>query len=336
MMSSSAAAPIILFAEMPEAEGRDIAAERCALPPNADVRRYVHRGDRDALLAACRDASAIITDYVPFTADVLAALRGKPMLSVLGTGYDSVDVSAAAALGIPVAAVGEYCTEEVADHTLALLLALNRRLLDYHHQVQVEHDFRWNRVQGLRRLAGQTLGLVGFGRIGQAVARRAQGFGLRVIAHDPVVDPGHAAAQGVELVSLDEIYACADILSLHCNLSPENRGMLDSSAFSRMEKKPLLLNVARGGLLNEAALAQALDAGRLAGAALDVLATDSPELPGHPLAGRKDVLLTPHVAFYSETAMAELARICAGNVTAWWEGRPGEVFRWVSRVERHA
>lgn len=335
-MSSPTSAPIILFAEMPEAEGRDIAAERHALPSNADVRRYVHRGERDALLSACRDAAAIITDYVPFTADVLARLAAKPMISVLGTGYDSVDVNAAAELGIPVAAVGEYCTEEVADHTLALLLSLNRRLLDYHHQVQVEHDFRWNRVQGLRRLSGQILGLVGFGRIGQAVARRAQGFGLRVIAHDPLADAGRAAALGVELVSLEEIYARADIVSLHCNLSPDNRGMLDAKAFSRMERQPLLLNVARGGLVNEPALAAALDAGRVSGAGLDVLATDSPELPGHPLAGRRDVLLTPHVAFYSGTAMAELARISAGNVTAWWEGRPGEVFRWVNRVERHA
>ena len=184
------------------------------------------------------------------------------MISVLGTGFDSVDVHAATQLGIPVAAVGEYCTGEVADHTLALLLALNRRLLDYHRQVQVEHDFRWNRVQGLRRLAGQTLGLVGFGRIGQAVARRAQGFGLAVLAHDPMVPPEHAAALGVELVPLDELYSRADILSLHCNLSPENRGMLDAAAFARMARQPLLLNVARGGLVDEAALLEALEIGR--------------------------------------------------------------------------
>jgi phosphoglycerate dehydrogenase-like enzyme len=335
-MSLSAPAPLILFAEMPEAEGRDIAAELHSLPSNAVVRRYVHRGDVQALLEAARDASAIITDYVPFTAEVLAALPNTPMISVLGTGYDSVDVNAAARLGIPVAAVGEYCTDEVADHTLALLLALNRRLLDYHRQVQVEHDFRWNRVQGVHRLSGQTLGLVGFGRIGQAVARRAQGFGLKVVAHDPVVEPSRAAALDVELLSLDELYARADIVSLHCNLSPQNRGMLDAGAFARTVRRPLLLNVARGGLVNEAALAEALDAGRIAGAALDVLATDSPELPGHPLAGRDDVLLTPHVAFYSETSMAELARICAGNVTAWLEGRADEVFRWVNCVERGA
>ena len=331
-MNVRADPPLILFAEMPEAEGRDISGELRYLPADAQVRRYVHRGDTGALLKACEGATAIITDYVPFSGQVLSRLSARPMLSVLGTGFDSVDVTAAATLGIPVAAVGEYCTEEVADHTLALLLALNRRLLDYHHQVQVEHDFRWNRVRGLRRLSGQTLGLVGFGRIGQAVARRAQGFGLTVVAHDPVVDPAHAAALGVRLLSVDELYARVDILSLHCNLGPHNRGMLDRAAFAQMRRRPLLLNVARGGLVDEAALVEALDAGVLAGAGLDVIATDSPELPGHVLAGRPDVLLTPHVAFYSDTAMAELARICASNITAWLESRPDDVFRWVNRV----
>ncbi len=332
-MTPSADGALILFAEMPEADGRDISIEQRALPDGAGVRRYVHHGDVAALLEACRGVDAILTDYVPFTAEVLAALGARPMISVAGTGFDSVDIAAAARLGIPVAAVGEYCTEEVADHTLALLLALNRRLLEYHQQVQVAHDFRWNLVRGLRRLSGQTLGLVGFGRIGQAVARRAQGFGLVVVAHDPVIDPALASARGVRLLPLDELYASADIVSLHCNLGPQSRGMLDRAAFACMRRRPLLLNVARGGLVDEAALVEALDAGALAGAGLDVLATDSPDLARHPLAGRPDVLLTPHVAFYSDTAMTELARISAGNIAAWLEGRPDDVFRWVNRVE---
>jgi D-3-phosphoglycerate dehydrogenase len=322
---------LILFAEMPEADGRDVSIEQRNLPPGARVRRYVHHGDVASLLAACRGVDAILTDYVPFTAEVLGRIEGRPMISVAGTGFDSVDVAAATSLGFPVAAVGEYCTEEVADHTLALLLALNRRLVDYHHQVQVQHDFRWNLVRGLRRLSGQTLGIVGLGRIGQAVARRAQGFGLEVVACDPVVDAAVARAQGLRLLSLVELYASADIISLHCNLGPESRGMLGQEAFAQMRRRPLLLNVARGGLVDEAALLEALDAGLIAGAGLDVLATDSPDLAHHPLAGRPDVLLTPHVAFYSDTAMAELARISAGNITAWIEGRAGDVFRWVVR-----
>ncbi len=335
-MSTDTAGARVLFAEMPEAAGRDISIERRNLPPGTRIERYIHHGDTAALLAACRGADAILTDYVPFTAEVLGKLEGRPMISVAGTGFDSVDATAAAALGIPLAAVGEYCTDEVADHTLALLLALNRRLLDYHRQVQQEHDFCWNRVTGLRRLSGQTLGLVGLGRIGQAVARRAQGFGLAVIAYDPVVDAAAAARLGVQLLPLEQLLAKADIISLHCNLGAHNRGMFGREAFAQMRQRPLLLNVARGGLVDEAALVEALDAGRLAGAGLDVLATDSPDLARHPLAGRPDVLLTPHVAFYSDTAMAELARISAGNIAAWLEGRPDDVFRWVHRGEGRA
>jgi D-3-phosphoglycerate dehydrogenase len=229
-----------------------------------------------------------------------------------------------------VSCIGEYCTDEVADHTLALLLALNRRLLAYHHQVQAEHDWRWNAVHGVRRLAGQTLGLVGFGRIGQAVCRRALGFGLRVLVCDPLADASMASRHGVRATGLEELLAEADIISLHCNLNASNRGLLDSAAFALMRRKPFLLNVARGGLIVESDLVDALDRGLVAGAALDVLTEDSPDLARHPLAGRKDVLLTPHVAFYSESSLADLRRISAQNVRSFLEGRPDQVFRLVS------
>jgi D-3-phosphoglycerate dehydrogenase len=322
--------PRIVFAEMPEAEGRDLSVERATLPPGARIERFVFRGDREALVAACRDADAVLTDYAPFDAEVLARLGRCRLISVAATGYDCVDLAAAAAQGIAVCCVAEYCTDEVADHALALLLALNRRLLDYHRQVQEAHDWRWDRVRGLRRLRGQTLGLVGVGRIGQAVCRRALGFGLRVLASDPLLDDAAVERHGAHRASLDEIYAEADVLSLHCNLDAQSRGMLDRAAFARMCRRPLLINVARGALVVEADLVDALDRGLLGGAALDVLAEDSPDLARHPLAGRHDVLLTPHVAFYSETALAELRRISAHNVTAALEGRDGEVFRFVA------
>lgn len=317
----------VLFAEMPEAEGRDLAIERAHLPAGAQIRRFVYRGDPSALIEAARDAEAILTDYVPFDLRVLGALGRCRILSVAGTGYDCVDVPAAAARGIAVSCVGEYCTDEVADHALALLLALNRRLLDFHQQVQQQHDWRWNTLSGLRRLRGQTLGLIGFGRIGQAVCRRALGFGLEVIAADPLVDAATAGRHGARLTTIDEVFAAADIISLHCNVDAANRGLLDRTAFARMQRRPLLINVARGALVVEPDLVEALDRGQLAGAALDVLVEDSPDLAQHPLAGRADVLLTPHVAFLSEAALADLRRISAGNIRAFLEGRPQEVFR---------
>jgi phosphoglycerate dehydrogenase-like enzyme len=328
--------PTVVFAEMPEAAGRDLSVERRHLPDGARVVPFTFHGDRDALVAACRDADAILTDYVPFDRGVLGALARCRIISVAATGWDCVDVGAAAERGIRVACIGEYCTEEVADHALALLLALERRLLAYHRQVQDGKDWRWNEVRGARRLAGQVLGLVGFGRIGRAVCRRALGFGMKVIACDPRVDAGTIARHGARRVELSELLEQSDVISLHSNLEGGSRGLLDAGAFARMKKRPYLVNVARGALVVESDLVAALDRGLIAGAALDVLADESPDLARHPLAGREDVLLTPHVAFYSEQALEDLRRISADNIRQFLEGRPERVFRLVSPAEAAA
>ena len=318
---------------MPEAAGRDLSIERQHLPAAARVGTFTYGGDPRTLIEACRDADAIVTDYVPFGRAVLAELKRCRIISVAATGWDCVDIRAAAERGIGVSCIGEYCTDEVADHALALLLALNRRLVAYHHQVQAGHDWRWNVVRGVHRLAGQTLGLIGFGRIGRAVCRRALGFGLRVIACDPLVDSPMAGRHGARAASLEELLAESDIISLHCNLNAASRGLLNRATFALMRRKPLLLNVARGGLIVESDLVEALDEGLVTAAALDVLAEDSPDLDHHPLAGRQDVLLTPHVAFYSDSALADLRRISAQNVRAFLEGRPDAVFRLVTPAE---
>jgi phosphoglycerate dehydrogenase-like enzyme len=328
------AAPLVVLAEMPEASGRDLSIERKHLPASARVETFTYRGDRDALIAACRDADAILTDYVPFDDSVLRHLQRCRIVSVAATGWDCVDVSAAAAHGILVSCVGEYCTQEVADHTLALMLALSRRLFDYDRQVQLRKDWRWNEIRDVQRLDGRTLGIVGFGRIGQAVRRRARAFGLEVLACDPQTTGAEAAHRlSARLCGFEELLESSHIISLHCNLHVGNRGLLNAAAFARMRLRPFLVNVARGGLIVEADLVRALDEGRVRGAALDVLAEDSPDLTRHPLAGRADVLLTPHVAFYSEAALDDLRRISAQNVAACLQGRPGDVFRLVSAAE---
>ena len=277
--------PVIVFAEMPEAAGRDLSIERQQLPPSACIETFTYRGDKEALIDACRDADAILTDYVPFDDSVLQHLHRCRIISVAATGWDCVDVAAAAARGIGVSCVGEYCTQEVADHTLALLLALNRRLLAYHEQVQTHRDWRWNEVRDVQRLAGRTMGLIGFGRIGQAVCRRARAFGLEVLASDPRIDEQTARRHEARLCDVDELLAASHIVSLHCNLHAGNLGLLNRDAFARMRLKPLLINVARGGLIVEADLVRALDDGQVSGAALDVLAQDSPDL-GAPSTGR--------------------------------------------------
>jgi D-3-phosphoglycerate dehydrogenase len=216
---------------------------------------------------------------------------------------------------------------------VALLLALNRRLLAYHEQVQTHLDWRWNEVRGVQRLAGRTLGLIGFGRIGQAVCRRARAFGLEVLASDPQIDEQTARRHDARLCDVDELLAASHIVSLHCNLHAGNVGLLNRDAFARMRQRPLLINVARGALIVEADLVRALDQAQVSGAALDVLAQESPDLAHHPLAGRADVLLTPHVAFYSEASLEDLRRISAQNIRAYLQGKPAEVFRLVSAAE---
>lgn len=327
MIRTQLMAAEILVAEMPEGRGRDLAIERAHLPEGARIRRFTWQGDARALAEACRGAQAVLTDYVPFTREVLADVEGLRMISVAATGWDCVNTAAAKEFGIAVTSVADYCTDEVADHTLALLLALNRRLRDYDRQVQRDHSWRWDDIRDIRPLKGQTLGLIGCGRIGRAVARRAQAFGLRVIAFDPFIDAASAREVGIAPVGYDELLAGSDIISLHCALGPHNAGMLDARAFAAMARRPLLINVARGALVVERDLVAALDAGQLTAAALDVLAEDSPDLANHPLCGRDDVLLTPHIAFYSDGSLASLRRISADNIRHFLQGRPEMVSR---------
>lgn len=233
--------------------------------------------------------------------------------------------------GIAVMANGPYCTQEVADHTLALLLALNRRLMDYHRGVQADGLWKWDAFPDIRRLEGQTLGILGFGAIGRAVARRAQAFGIRVVAHDPFVPESLAREMDVELLDAPELLARADVVSNHMNLNETSRGFFNRETFALMRRKPLLINVGRGETVIEADLARALDEGVVSGAGLDVLAQEEPELEGHPLRGRPNVILTPHMAFYSDTALFDCLRIACQNLTYYLNGEHDKVNRFVPR-----
>ena len=226
---------------------------------------------------------------------------------------------------------GPYCTQEVADHTLALLLALNRRLMDYHRGVQADGLWKWDAFPDIRRLEGQTLGILGFGAIGRAVARRAQAFGIRVVAHDPFVPESLAREMDVELLDAPELLARADVVSNHMNLNETSRGFFNRETFALMRRKPLLINVGRGETVIEADLARALDEGVVSGAGLDVLAQEEPELEGHPLRGRPNVILTPHMAFYSDTALFDCLRIACQNLTYYLNGEHDKVNRFVPR-----
>jgi D-3-phosphoglycerate dehydrogenase len=260
-------------------------------------------------IAEAADCDALLNTYAgPITADVMAKMPRCRIIARYGIGVDTIDLAAATAAGIIVTNNPTYCIEEVAEHTMALLLACARKVALYDRLVR---GARWEVPPGkpMFRLAGRTLGLVGFGNIARQVAARAAAFGMKVIFADPFV------AEGAGKVELDEVLRESDFVSVHPPLTPQTRGMIGDDAFSKMKPTAFLVNCSRGPVVDTQALVRALDAGKIAGCALDTI--DPEPLPDpHPLRGRENVILTPHVAWYSEQALVGLQA-----------GAPGEVKR---------
>lgn len=319
----------VVVAEIPENAGRELSVERSILGPDIELVHYACDGNEDRLTAACLDADAVLTDYSPFSRKVIEQLPRCRLISVAATGYDKVDLKAAADAGIRVCAIDEYCTDEVADHAMLLMLALCRRLPEYHEQVQKDKRWQFDSLSGLARMRDLALGIVGFGKIGQALARRAGGFGLKLMAYDPFPNEEKAADLGVRLCGLDQLFSEANIISLNCGLSANNKHLLDASAFRKMNQKPFVINCALGALIDEAALVEALDNGNISGAGLDVLGEESPDLRTSKLTGRGNVILTPHVAFYSDASILENRRISTGNIRLFLDGKHENVRRYV-------
>jgi D-3-phosphoglycerate dehydrogenase len=293
----------------------------CDHPDVAAEQRIFGRAGLEVELASCRtegeviaagrDAIALLTQYAPVTAEVLARLPECRAVGRYGTGVDNVDAVAARARGVALVSVPDYSLEEVANHTTALILTLVRGVVRLDASV---HAGRWDfRGAGrLRRASAQQLGVIGLGRIGDAVASRAQTLGFAVAGYDPVApDTGQ-----VSRLPFTELLATSDVISLHVPLSEATRHLLDDAAFALMKPGAVLVNTARGGLVDADALVRALDSGRLAGAALDVLDPEPPA-SGNALLLDERVIVTPHAAFYSEESLAELKRrVAEGLVTA--------------------
>jgi D-3-phosphoglycerate dehydrogenase len=285
--------------------------EKVLLPLGAELRSSASASAED-ILAVAAEADALIVCYAKIPADLIRGLARCKVIGRTGLGVDNIDLLAARERKIAVTYVPDYCIGEVSDHAMALLLALARKVTFSNTMVQ---SGRWEMasVVPVRRLAGQVLGLVGFGNIPRAVAPKAKALGLRLIAHDPFVRSESFAAAGVEGVDFDTLLASSDIISVHAPLTPKTRGMLGSDAFARMKVGAFIINTARGPLIEQGALIAALDAGKLGGAALDVVEIE-PLTADSPLLGRSNVLLTPHTAFYSVEALVELQSKCATDV----------------------
>lgn len=294
------------------------AARRVLSAIGADL-QLAPQATPDQIVSTAAGADALLVTYAKITADIIQKMPRCRIISRFGIGVDNVDLAAATARKIVVTKVPDYCIDEVSDHTLALLLAAGRKIALANAQV---HAGRWEMpaVVPIHRLRGSVLGLVGFGRIPQLVAPKARAFGLTVIAHDPFVPREVFAREGVEYVDFKPLLARSDYVSIHTPLIPETRGLFNADAFGLMKPTAYLINTARGPIVDDTALAEALDAGRLAGAALDVMPQEPPV--GSPLLGRPNVIITPHTSFYSEESLVELQRKAAEEVVAVLTGRP--------------
>ena len=259
------------------------------------------------------DADALLVMYDKIDAELIDAMEHCRVISRTGIGVDNVDVEAATERGIFVTNVPDYCIPEVADHTLALALALERKIVDYDRSVR---DGEWDVFQGrpMHRLTEQTWGLVGFGNIAQAVASRAAALGMEQVAYDEYLDDEEISQHGARPVdSLTQVLETADVVSVHVPLTPETEGLIGESQLRSMRETAYLINCARGGIVDEHALADAIASGGIAGAGLDVL-SEEPPASDHPLRGESRVIITPHAAFNSEESVVELREKAARNV----------------------
>jgi D-3-phosphoglycerate dehydrogenase len=265
--------------------------------------RLAERPTPDSIVQVSRDADAVLVTYAKITADMIRQMTRCRIIARFGIGVDNVDISAATEAGIVVTRVPDYCIDEVSDHTLALLLALARKIPFANSHV---HAGRWemSSVVPIHRLRGKVLGLAGFGRIPQLVAPKAKAFGLKVVTYDPYVPQEVTTAAGVERVDFAELQKVSDYISIHTPLMPDTQGLFNADVFRHMKPTAYLINTARGPIVDEAALAHALDTGQLAGVALDVLSQEPPS--ASPLLGRENVILTPHMSFYSVESLVEL------------------------------
>lgn len=277
--------------------------------------------DPDEIARAASGAAAVFVYSGRFDQVLIDKLASCRVLARCGVGYDNIDIEAAWRRGILVTYVPAYGGVDVAEHAIALLFACARRLGQSDRAVQAGDWPRYADLGLMRRIAGRTLGLLGFGRIARQVAVKAKALDLAVLAHDPFVDAVTAHDLGVQLVDFQELFTRSDFLSVHLPLTKGTMHLVDEGALSLMHREAYLINTSRGAVIDQGALVRALDAGRIAGVGLDVLEREPPQLADGVL-GRANVLISPHSAAYTEEALAEVRRTALLDVLLVLQGQP--------------
>lgn len=299
----------------------DLSIEEGILRP-AGVRVVSRQCKTEAeLIELCADADAVITQFARINAAVIGGLRRARAVVRYGIGVDNIDLEAARARDLPVCNVPDYCIDEVADQTLAFILALTRQVVAHHDHLR---NGQWGLsmpLSAMTALRGRTVGVVGFGRIGREVVRRLTAFKAVVRVFDPVVPAAEIEKLGAAAAAFDDVLTSADVLTLHCPSTPQTRRLMNAATFGRLKPGALFVNVSRGDLADPDALVAALQSGHLAGAALDVF--DPEPIPaGHPIRSLRNVILAPHIASCSVPAVTKLRESVARHALAAVRGEP--------------
>ncbi len=315
---------------------RIVVLDRATLAPEITIRRPQFAHDwveypstaPDDIDSRVQDAHIVITNKVPLSAELLGRLPTLELIAIAATGHDIIDLDAARDAGVAVLNVRRYAEDSVPEHTMALLLALTRQMPAYSASIA---DGAWQRAgqfcyfdAPIRTLAGRTLGLVGYGSIAQRVARMAHAFDMRVVAATRSGEGGLSADGLARLTALDELLRVADVISLHCPLTAATRHLIDAANIGKMRPGVVIINTARGGLVDEPALAAAVVSGAVAGVGLDVLSVEPPpnDNPLLALAGMANVIITPHIAWAATGAMQRLADQLVESIDAFVTGQP--------------
>ncbi|MBQ3132493.1 MAG: C-terminal binding protein [Clostridia bacterium] len=260
--------------------------------------------DPDIIVEAASDADALVVSYASIDADVISKLKKCKSVSKLGIGVNNIDVEAATKAGIRVMNAPSYCIEEVSDMIVAHTLSLTRGVPFYWNNIR---NGKWSR-EGCNtavRLCGKVFGFMGYGKIARRTAEKIRAFGMKIVAYDPYLTKEAAAAAGAELMELDDMLACADVISMNLPLTEETTGILNKEFFRKMKSSAVLINTARGPMLNEKDFCEAILSGEIAGAGLDVLCKEAYD-PENPIFNLPNVVITPHAAFYSPEAILDL------------------------------
>ena len=277
-------------------------------------------GTEDEAIEAGRGSDALLVEYAPITARVIGTLDRCRLIVRFGVGYNNVDVAAATERRIHVCNVPDFGPDEIADHAFLLLLAAARKLVPMANDVQ-SGIWDVSRYKPIGRLGGQTVGIIGLGRTGSGVAARARAFGMQVLAYQPNRPREYFTERGARSVELEELLRTADFVSIQAALNAQTQHLIGERELGLMKRRAILINTARGGIVDGSALARALKEGRIAGAAIDVVERE-PIPPDDPLLGIPTCLITPHAAFYSEESVRDLKTLAAEEVARLLRGKP--------------